>query len=70
LIERGEKLGVLEDKTEAMNANARSYASAAQALADKYQRKKWYQWWGHLSTLHEKINDCELSVLSAAGKRV
>jgi Synaptobrevin. len=44
LIERGEKLGVLEDKTEAMNANARSYASAAQALADKYQRKKWYQW--------------------------
>lgn len=44
LIERGEKLSVLEDRTEQMNENARSYASAAKALADKYQRKKWYQW--------------------------
>lgn len=44
LIERGEKLSVLEDKTAAMNENARSYASAAKALADKYQRRKWYQW--------------------------
>jgi len=44
LIERGEKLSILEDKTAAMNENARSYASAAQALADKFQKKKWYQW--------------------------
>jgi len=43
LIERGEKLSELEDKTAQMNARAHNFSSAAQALADKYQRKKWYQ---------------------------
>jgi len=43
LFERGEKLGILSDRAEEMNEKAKSFASASQALAEKYKNKKWYQ---------------------------
>ena len=43
LIERGEKLSELEDRAASMNMKAANFASAARALSDKYQKKKWYQ---------------------------
>jgi syntaxin-binding protein 5 len=42
-IERGEKLGQLEDKTEKMSADAEKFSSAAHQLMLKYKDKKWYQ---------------------------
>ncbi|XP_065648089.1 syntaxin-binding protein 5 isoform X2 [Hydra vulgaris] len=43
LIERGQNLSHLEETTARMNEHAQGFSSAAKALADKYQRKKWYQ---------------------------
>ncbi|CAG7649471.1 unnamed protein product [Allacma fusca] len=43
LVERGEKLGHLEDKTAKMAADAENFSSAAHQLMLKYKDKKWYQ---------------------------
>lgn len=42
-IERGEKLGDLDDKTAQMMAQAESFAHASHAMMQKYKDKKWYQ---------------------------
>ena len=42
-LERGEKLGVLDDKTEQMKMESETYAKHAHELMLKYKDKKWYQ---------------------------
>jgi len=42
-IERGEKLGELEERTAQMRTEAEEYAKAAHQLKNKYRDKKWYQ---------------------------
>ena len=42
-MERGEKLGQLEDKTAKMAADAENFSSAAHQLMLRYKDKKWYQ---------------------------
>ena len=42
-IERGEKLGKLEDRTAAMMNEAENFSSSARQLMLKYKDKKWYQ---------------------------
>jgi len=42
-IERGEKLGDLDDRTAAMRTEAEVYAENAHKLMMKYRDKKWYQ---------------------------
>jgi hypothetical protein len=42
-MERGEKLGELEERTERMKLEAEQYSSTAHQLKMKYKDKKWYQ---------------------------
>jgi len=43
MIERGQKLNELEDRTEQMANEAKQYASTAHNLMQSYKSKKWYQ---------------------------
>ncbi|CAL8108825.1 unnamed protein product [Orchesella dallaii] len=43
MVERGQKLGQLEDKTEKMMNEAETFSTAAHQLMLKYKDKKWYQ---------------------------
>ena len=43
MIERGQKLNELEDRTEAMANEAKQYATNAHSLMLTYKSKKWYQ---------------------------
>lgn len=45
MVERGEKLGKLEDKTEKMMNDSENFSNAAHQLMLKYKDKKWYQLW-------------------------
>lgn len=42
-VERGEKLSQLEDSSAQMANAAQEYAAHANALANKYRDRKWYQ---------------------------
>ncbi|XP_059479058.1 syntaxin-binding protein 5 isoform X8 [Neocloeon triangulifer] len=42
-VERGEKLGVLEERAERMRNEAESFSTSAHQLMLKYKDKKWYQ---------------------------
>ena len=42
-IERGQKLGELEERTQRMVNESESFASHAHSLMMKYRDKKWYQ---------------------------
>ena len=42
-IERGEKLGEAEERTERMKNEAEHYQDNAHKLMAKYRDKKWYQ---------------------------
>ncbi|ESN98025.1 hypothetical protein HELRODRAFT_177252 [Helobdella robusta] len=42
-IERGEKLGELEERTERMKMEAEMFSQSAHQLKMKYKEKKWYQ---------------------------
>ena len=44
-IERGEKLGELEERTAQMRNEAEEYSRMANQLKAKYRDKKWYQLW-------------------------
>ena len=43
LVERGEKLSEVEERTAQMSENARAYAQRSNQLVDKLKNKKWYQ---------------------------
>lgn len=43
LMERGEKLQSLNDKTEEMTLGAENFASLAEQLAKKYEKRKWWE---------------------------
>lgn len=43
LAERGEKVGLLEDNTEALKHNSKSLTKTAHLLAEKYKKKRWYE---------------------------
>jgi Synaptobrevin len=43
MVERGEKLGVLEERSERMRNEAEAFSSSAHQLMLKYKDKKWYQ---------------------------
>lgn len=43
MMERGDKLGQLEDRTERMMMNAEKFSSNAHELMQKSKDKKWYQ---------------------------
>ena len=43
MMERGQKLNELEDRTEAMHDEAKVYAKNAKTLLNKTMQKKWYQ---------------------------
>ncbi|KAL0879849.1 hypothetical protein ABMA27_002384 [Loxostege sticticalis] len=43
VLERGDKLGQLEDRTERMHSQAHEFSSSAHQLMLKYKDKKWYQ---------------------------
>lgn len=43
MVERGEKLGLLEDRSERMKNEAESFSTSAHQLMLKYKDKKWYQ---------------------------
>jgi syntaxin-binding protein 5 len=43
LIERGEKLSEIEDRTAVMADHAKDYGNNASQLLDKFKNKKWYQ---------------------------
>ncbi|CAB3362639.1 Hypothetical predicted protein [Cloeon dipterum] len=43
MVERGEKLGVLEERAERMRNEAESFSTSAHQLMLKYKDKKWYQ---------------------------
>lgn len=43
MVERGDKLGQLEDKAEKMRSEAENFSSSAHDLMLKYRDKKWYQ---------------------------
>lgn len=45
MVERGEKLGQLEDKAEKMRSEAENFSTSAHDLMLKYKDKKWYQLW-------------------------
>lgn len=45
MVERGAKLGQLEDRTERMMNEAENFQSSAHNLMLKYKDKKWYQLW-------------------------
>ncbi|KAL0275833.1 UNVERIFIED_CONTAM: hypothetical protein PYX00_003562 [Menopon gallinae] len=43
MVERGEKLGELEERTQRMMNEAENFANSAHGLMNKYKDKKWYQ---------------------------
>jgi len=43
MIERGQRLNELEDRTEQMASEAKQYAATSQSLLNMYKNKKWYQ---------------------------
>jgi len=43
LDERGQKLGVLEDRSAMMSERAQQFSNTARELAEKYQKKRWWQ---------------------------
>lgn len=43
MVERGQKLNQVEEKTEKMMNEAENFSSAAHQLMLKYKDKKWYQ---------------------------
>ena len=43
LVERGQKLGEVEEQTAQMRDAAHQFSRNAENLADKYKNKKWYQ---------------------------
>lgn len=43
MVERGDKLSQLEDRTERMMNEAQSFSSTSHSLMLKYKDKKWYQ---------------------------
>jgi len=43
LMERGEKLQSLNERTEEMQAGAENFASLAEQLAKKYEKRKWWE---------------------------
>lgn len=43
VLERGDKLSQLEDRTERMHNQAAEFSSSAHQLMLKYKDKKWYQ---------------------------
>ncbi|XP_065088343.1 syntaxin-binding protein 5 isoform X5 [Ochlerotatus camptorhynchus] len=43
MLERGDKLSQLEDRTERMAGEAQQFAGSAHLLMNKYKDKKWYQ---------------------------
>ena len=43
MIERGQKLSKLEDRTEQLMADADNFSSTAHQLMMRYKDKKWYQ---------------------------
>lgn len=45
VVERGDKLSQLEDRTERMHSQAAEFSSSAHQLMLKYKDKKWYQLW-------------------------
>lgn len=42
-LERGEKLGEAEERTEEMRLRAKEYSETAHQLMMRYRDKKWYQ---------------------------
>lgn len=47
VVERGEKLSQLEERTARMMTEAESFSQGAHGLMLKYKDKKWYQLWEH-----------------------
>jgi hypothetical protein len=43
LVERGQRLNELEDRTEQMADNAKEFGEASKSLLNMYKNKKWYQ---------------------------
>lgn len=43
MVERGDKLNQLEERSERMMNEAQNYSSTAHSLMLKYKDKKWYQ---------------------------
>jgi syntaxin-binding protein 5 len=43
VVERGEKLGQLEDRTQRMMSEADNFSQSAHSLMLRYRDKKWYQ---------------------------
>ncbi|XP_058468131.1 syntaxin-binding protein 5 isoform X2 [Malaya genurostris] len=43
MLERGDKLSQLEERTERMASEAQQFSNSANLLANKYKDKKWYQ---------------------------
>ncbi|XP_055615497.1 syntaxin-binding protein 5 isoform X4 [Toxorhynchites rutilus septentrionalis] len=43
MLERGDKLGQLEERTERMASEAQQFSNSAHLLMNKYKDKKWYQ---------------------------
>lgn len=43
VVERGEKLGQLEERTQRMMSEAENFSQSAHSLMLKYRDKKWYQ---------------------------
>ncbi|XP_058838806.1 syntaxin-binding protein 5 [Topomyia yanbarensis] len=43
MLERGDKLGQLEERTERMASEAQQFSNSANMLVNKYKDKKWYQ---------------------------
>ena len=43
MLERGEKLGELEERTQRMMNEAENFQNSAHGLMLKYKDKKWYQ---------------------------
>jgi len=44
-LERGERLGELEERTAQMRMEAEEFSKGAHQLKNKYRDKKWYQFW-------------------------
>lgn len=44
LLERGERVSVLEDQSESLKISSRTLSKSAHLLAEKYKNKKWYEW--------------------------
>ena len=50
VLERGEKLSQLEERTARMMSEAEGFSQSAHGLMLKYKDKKWYQLWEHRSS--------------------